>query len=82
LEGERRGLLLFNSSSRKLPKIWRSYLKERCEQHQRLKTEFSRLDMLLKEKSIDESTYERLRKLLERGYEQTRHEIRLKYGLA
>ena len=78
--GARRGLLLFDSSSRKLPKIWRSYLKERCEQQQHLKTESSRLDMLLEEKSIDKDTYERLRKLLERGYEQKRQDIRLKYG--
>jgi uncharacterized protein YfbU (UPF0304 family) len=74
--------VLFNSSSGKLQKIWRSYLKERCKQHQSLSKEFSRLDMLLKENSIDESTYERLKKLLETGYEQTRQEIRLKYGFA
>jgi len=74
--------VLFNSPSGKLQKIWRSYLKERCEQHQSLSKEFSRLDMLLKENSIDESTYERLKKLLETGYEQKRQEIRLKYGFA
>ena len=74
--------MLFNSSSRKLPKIWRSYLKERCEQHQHLKMESSRLDILLKEKSIDKDTYERLKKLLETGYEQKRQNIRLKYGFA
>ena len=73
-------LLLFNSTSRKLPKIWRSYLKERCEQHQHLKTEFSRLYVLLKEKSIDKETYERLKKLLEIGYEQKLMETRLKHG--
>jgi hypothetical protein len=38
--------------------------------------------MLLKEEAIDEDTYERLRNLLERGYEQKRQDIRLKYGLA
>ena len=38
--------------------------------------------MLLKENSIDESTYERLTKLLETVYEQKRQEIRLKYGFA
>jgi hypothetical protein len=73
---------LFNSLSGKLQKTWRSYLKERHEQHQRLSKEFSRLDMLLKENSIDESTYERLTKLLETVYEQKRQEIRLKYGFA
>jgi uncharacterized protein YfbU (UPF0304 family) len=73
---------LFKSSTAKLQKTWRSYLKERHEQHQRLSKEFSRLDILLKENSIDESTYERLKKLLETGYEQKRQEIRLKYGFA
>jgi uncharacterized protein YjcR len=62
--------------------VWRSYLKERCEQHQHMKYESSRLDMFLKEKSIDKDTYERLQKLLERSYEQKRQDIRLKYGLA
>jgi hypothetical protein len=62
--------------------VWRFYLKERCEQHQNLKKESSRLDMLLKEKSIEKDTYERLKELLERGYEQKRQDIRLKYGLA
>ena len=74
--------MLFNSSSPKLPKIWRSYLKERCKQHQRLKKETSRLDRLLKDDSIDRETYERLKKLLETGYEQRRQDIRLKYGFA
>ena len=82
MKGERRGLLLFNSSSWKLPKIWRSYLKERVEQKQHLKKESSRLETLLKAKSIDKETHERLMKLLERGYEQKRQDIRLKYGFA
>jgi DNA-binding SARP family transcriptional activator len=82
VKGERRGLLLFNSSSWKLPKSWRSYLKERCEQKQHLKKQSSRLEVLLKTDSIDKDTYERLMKLLDRGYEQKRQEIRLKYGFA
>jgi hypothetical protein len=46
-----------------------------------MKNESSRLDMLLKGKSIDKDTYERLKKLLETSYEQKRQDIRLKYGL-
>jgi hypothetical protein len=38
--------------------------------------------MLLKEKSIDEDTYERLKNLLERSYEQKRQDTQMKYGLA
>ena len=71
---------MFNGSSRKLQKIKRSYLKERCKQQQHLNEEFSRLDGLLKENSIDESTHERLKKLLEIGYEQKLMETRLKHG--
>jgi hypothetical protein len=82
LDGERRGVLLFNRSSRKLPKTWCSFLKERCEQHQFLKKETSKLDMLLKDKSIDKETHERLKELLETGYEQRRQDMRLKYGFA
>jgi hypothetical protein len=71
---------LFNRSSRKLQKIRRSYLKERSKQQQQLNEEFSRLDVLLKQNSIDESTHERLKKLLEMGYKQKRMETRFKYG--
>ena len=74
-------MFLFNRSSRKLQKIKRSYLKERCKQQQHLNEEFSRLDGLLKEDSIDENTHERYKKLLEMGYKQKRQETRLKYGL-
>ena len=81
--GKRRGLFLFNRlSSRKLQKTRRSYLRERCKQQQRLNEEFSRLDVFLKENLIDESTYERLKRLLEMGYEHKRQETRLIYGFA
>ena len=71
---------MFNGASRKLQKIRRSYLKERSKQQQQLNEEFSRLDVLLQRNSIDESTHERLKKLLEMGYEQKRMETRLKHG--
>ena len=71
---------MFNGSSQKLRKIRRSYFKERSKQQQQLNEEFSRLDVLLKQNSIDESTHERLKKLLEMGHKQKRMETRLKYG--
>ena len=75
-------LFLFDRSARKLQKKKFSYLKERREQYQNLNKEFSRIDMLLKENSIDESTHERLKKLVKMGYEQKRQETMLKYGFA
>lgn len=75
-------LSLFDRSARKLQKKKFSYLKERREQYQNLNKEFSRIDMLLKENSIDESTHERLKKLVKMGYEQKRQETMLKYGFA
>lgn len=71
---------MFNGSSRKLQKMRRSYLKERSKQLQQLNEEFSRLEVLLQQNSIDESTHERLKKLLEIGYEQKLMETRLKHG--
>jgi len=73
---------MFNGSSRKLQKIKRSYLKERVKQQQQLSEECSRLDLLLKVNSIDEGTHERLRKLLEIGYEEKLLETRSKHGFA
>jgi hypothetical protein len=63
-----------------MQKLKQSYLKERWKQHENLNEEFSRLNMLLKENSIDASTHERLKKLLQMGYKQKRQETRLKYG--
>jgi uncharacterized Fe-S cluster-containing radical SAM superfamily protein len=71
---------MFNRLSRKLWNAKRSYFKERLKQRQHLNEEISRLDMLLKEKVIDEDTHKRLRKLLEMGYQKKRQETRLKYG--
>jgi hypothetical protein len=71
---------VFNWSSRKLEKRKRSYFKERLHQRQHLSEEFSRLCKLLKENSIDESTFQRLKALLEMGYKQKRQETRIKYG--
>ena len=82
MNGTRRRLFLFNILSRKMKKKRLSYFKERREQYQNLKKEFLRLDMLLNENSIDESTHERLKKLIKMGYEQRRQETMLKYGFS
>jgi hypothetical protein len=71
---------MFNWSLRKTRKNRRSYFEERSKQHEHLNEEFSRLEELLKENSIDQGTYERLLKLLQMGYKQKREETRLKYG--
>lgn len=71
---------MFNGLPRKLRNVKRSYFRERLKQRQHFNEEISRLDMLLKEKVIDEDTHKRLRKLLEMGYRQKRQETRLKYG--
>jgi hypothetical protein len=67
-------------SQRKLQKIRHSYAKERMKQREHLNEEFAILDQLLKHNSIDENTHERLKKLLEIGYEQKREETRREYG--
>jgi hypothetical protein len=67
-------------AQRKLQKSRRAYLKERTKQREHLDWEFARLDKLLKEGSIDEDIYPRLKKLLEIGYEQKRRETREMYG--
>ena len=61
---------------RKLQKTRRVYIKERTEQRERLNRGIAGLDRLLKENSIDEDTYARLKKLLEIGYKQKRQETR------
>ena len=68
------------AAQRKLQKTRRAYLKERTKQREHLNWEIARLDKLLKEGSIDEDIYPRLKKLLEIGYEQKRRETREIYG--
>jgi len=67
---------------RKLQKTTRVYIKERTKQREHLNGEIAGLDKLLKEGSIDEDIYSRLKKLLEIGYEQKRRETREMYGFA
>jgi hypothetical protein len=64
----------------KLQKVKREYIKEREKRREYLNGEITRLDRLLKEGSIDEDMYPRLKKLLEIGYEQKRRETREMYG--
>lgn len=66
----------------KLQKTRRVYIKERTEQRERLNKGIAGLDRLLKESSIDEETYGRLKKLLEIGYKQKRQETREMCGFA
>ena len=68
------------TSQRKLQKTRRAYIKERAKQREHLNGEIARLDKLLKEASIDNDIYPRLRKLLEIGYEQKRRETREVFG--
>ena len=68
------------SAHRKLQKTRRAYIKERTKQREHLNGEIAGLDKLLKEGSIDEDIYPRLKKLLEMGYEQKRRETREMYG--
>jgi hypothetical protein len=73
---------MFNRQSRKLQRVRSSYQKERGQQQQKLNLEVTRLDNLLNNGSIDPSTHERLKKLLEMAYEQKREDTRIKYGFA
>jgi len=65
---------------RKLQKTRQAYIKERTKQREHLTREIASLDRLLKESSIDEDIYVRLKKLLEMGNEQKRQETREIFG--
>jgi len=58
----------------------RSYLKERTKQKEHLNSQIANLEKLLNDKSINEDTYARYKKLLEMSYEQEREATREKYG--
>jgi hypothetical protein len=57
----------------------RPYLEERTKQREFLDSQIANLERLLKDNSIDESTYTRYKKLLEMNYEQKREETREKH---
>ena len=65
---------------RNLQKKRRSYLKERTKQKEHLNSQIAHLEKLLSDKSINEDTYTRLKKLLEMSYEQEREATREKHG--
>jgi hypothetical protein len=74
---------LFHRTTNKektIRKLRTSYIKERTKQRANLNQEMNGLTTLLKENSIDQETYERLKKILTIGYEQKRQEIRVKHG--
>ena len=58
-----------------------SYREERIKQKEHLNSQIMHLEKLLNDKSIDEDTYARYRKLLEMSYEQERVATREKHGL-
>lgn len=62
---------MFNRSNRNLQKEKQICLKERRQQEERMKEEFSKLEELLNSLQIDQNTHERLKKVLEMGYKQT-----------
>lgn len=69
-----------DAAQRKLQKTKRAYIKERLREREHLNKEISALDSLLKEESIDDSTYARYKKLLEMSYQRKRQQTREKYG--
>lgn len=67
---------------RKLEKLRRSYVKERTKQRDHLNEEIRGLTKLLKEDSIDQETFERLKKILEISYRQKREKARKDHGFS
>jgi Spy/CpxP family protein refolding chaperone len=67
---------------RQLEKLRRSYIKERTKQRDHLKEETEGLTKLLKEGSIDQETFERLKKILEISYRQKREKTRKNHGFS
>jgi hypothetical protein len=68
------------AAERNLRKKRRSYLKERTKQKEHLNSQILHLEQILNDKSIDDDTYVRYKKLLEMNYEQEREETRDKHG--
>jgi len=68
------------AAKRELQKKRHAYIKERQKARERLNKEKRTLDKLLKEKSIDNHTYARYKKLLEMSYQMKREQTRGKYG--
>ena len=71
-----------DAARRKLQKTRRAYIKERLRERDHLNKEISSLDRLLKEESIDDSTYARYKKLLEMSYARKRQQTRQRFGFA
>jgi hypothetical protein len=67
---------------RKLEKLRRSYIKERTEQRDHLNEEIRGLTKLLREDSIDQETFERLKKILEISYSEKREKTRKDHGFS
>lgn len=67
-------------AKRRALKIIRLYVNETKKQHKHHSDDIAHLNLLLKEKSIDKETYNRMKKLLEMSYEQKREDARIKVG--
>ena len=65
---------------RKLKKLRRSYIEERTKQRDHLNEEIRGLTKLLKENSIDQETFRRLKKILEISYGEKREKTRKNHG--
>jgi hypothetical protein len=65
---------------RKLKKLRGSYIKERTKQRDHLNEEIRGLTKLLKENSIDQETFKRLKKILEISYGEKLEKTRKNHG--
>ena len=67
-------------AQRKLKRLIRTYVKKRIEQKEAMNRELGKLEELRQNKSIDQITFERLKHLLEKTYEQKGKEIAAQYA--
>lgn len=61
-------------AQKKLKRVVLTYVRKRVKQKELLNQELGRLSELFQKKSIDEITYERLKKVLDNSYEKEREE--------
>jgi hypothetical protein len=57
-----------------------SYVEEKTKQREHLTSQIAKIDRLIKDNSIDETTYTRYKKLLEMNYEKKCEATREKHG--
>ena len=64
---------------KKLKKLMRRYVRNRVTQEEIFAKELEKLQLLLRNKSIDKSTYSRLKETLEISFAQKREEVRTQF---